>query len=42
MHNFQFNFASAQRFSENKDYNDENFEQYRNSKKCSRKVKNSQ
>ncbi len=42
MHNFQFNFASAQRFSDNNDYIDKNVEQYRYSKKWSRKVKNSQ
>ncbi len=41
MHNFQFNFASAERFSDNKDYIDKNVEQYRYSKKWSRKVKNS-
>jgi hypothetical protein len=33
LHNFQFNFASAQRFSDNNDYIDKNLEQYKNSKK---------
>ncbi len=42
MHNFLFNFASDQRFSDNNDYIDKNVEQYRYSKQWSRKVKNSQ